>query len=192
MLSIGTLVAYTMVAVSVLVTRYTPGVQSVTTNKDTTNEKTDKWLQSICCRPEETAGQDDHIPEVSYHQVLENDEDSSVGSQQPDEQTSFRVRVATFVLTLSITTVTVCLTRANEHLSRRDPWVVLLCCIFGLMVVATLMYITRQPRNFAIFPFMVPGVPIIPALTIFFNVLLLSALNHWTYIRFSVWMVLGE
>ncbi|XP_078373079.1 cationic amino acid transporter 2-like [Oculina patagonica] len=53
------------------------------------------------------------------------------------------------------------------------------------------MYITRQPRNFATFPFMVPGVPTIPALTIFFNVLLLVMLNHWTYIRFSVWMALG-
>jgi len=181
-----------MVAMAVLVTRYTPGVQSVTTDEDTNKEKTDKWLQWICCRPGETAGQDELIPEVSYHQVQDNDEDSSVGSQQPDEQTSLRVRVAAFVLTLSITAVTLCLTRANEQLIQRDPWAVLLCCIFGLMIVASLMYITRQPRNSATFPFMVPGVPIIPALTIFFNVLLLSTLNHWTYIRFSVWMVLGE
>ena len=192
MLSIGTLVAYTMVAIAVLVTRYTPGVQSVITGKDTIEEKTDKWLQSICCRPGETGGQDDLIPEVSYRQVQDSDEDSSIGSQQPDEQTSFRARVATFVLTSSITAFTICVTRANEHLTRRDPWVVLLCCIFGLMIAASLMYITRQPRNSATFPFTVPGVPFIPALTIFFNVLLLSTLNHWTYIRFSVWMVLGK
>jgi len=181
-----------MVAIAVLVTRYTPGVQSVTTDKDTTNEKTDKWLQWICCRPGETAGQDELIPEVSYHQVQNNDEDSSMGTTQPDEQTSFRVRVATFVLTLSITTFTVCLTRANVHLARGEAWAILVCCIFGLMIVASLMYITRQPRNSATFPFMVPGVPIIPALTIFFNVSLLVMLNQWTYIRFSVWMVLGE
>ena len=192
MLSIGTLVAYTMVAIAVLVTRYTPGVQSVTTDKDNTKEKTNKWLKSICCRPEETEGQDDFIPEVSYHQARSNDEESSMGKTQPDEETSFRVRVATFVLTLSITAFTVCLTRAYSNLVRRDPWAVLLCCIFSLMIVASLMYITRQPRNSATFPFMVPGVPIIPALTIFFNVLLLVMLNHWTYIRFSVWMVLGE
>ena len=192
MLSIGTLVAYTMVAIAVLVTRYTPGVQSVITGKDTVDEKTDKWLQSICCRPRETGGQDDLIPEVSYRQVQDNDGDSSIGVQQPDKQTSFRARVATFVLTSSITGFTICVTRANEHLTRRDPWVVLLCCIFGLMIAASLMYITRQPRNSATFPFTVPGVPFIPALTIFFNVLLLSTLNHWTYIRFSVWMVLGR
>ena len=192
MLSIGTLVAYTMVAIAVLVTRYTPEVESVAKEKDTTNEKTSNWLQSICCRPGETDGQDDLIPDVSYHQVENNDEDSSIGTTQPDDQTSFRVRVATFVLTLSITAFTVCITRANAHLVRREAWVILLCCIFGLMIVASLMYIARQPRNSATFPFMVPGVPIIPALTIFFNVLLLVMLDHWTYIRFSVWMALGE
>ena len=193
MLSIGTLVAYTMVAVAVLVTRYTPGVQSVTTDEGNTKEKTNKWLQSICCRPGETESQDDLIPEVSYHQVQNSDEDSSMGTTQPDELTSFRVRVATFVLTLSITAFTVCLTRVNAHLLRGEAWaVVLLCSIFGLMIVVSLMYITRQPRNSATFPFMVPGVPIIPVLTIFFNVSLLVTLNQWTYIRFSVWMALGK
>ena len=192
MLSIGTLVAYTMVAIAVLVTRYTPGVQSVITGLDTIDEKTDKWLQSICCKPGEAGGQDDRLPEVSYRQVQDNHEDSSIGSQQPDEQTSFCVRVATFVLTLAITAFTVCLTRTSAHLFRGEAWAVLLCGIFGLMVVLSLMYIGRQPRNSATFPFMVQGVPIIPALTIFFNVLLLVMLNQWTYIRFSIWMVLGK
>jgi len=179
-----------MVAVSVLVTRYTPGVQSVTTDVDTigTKEKSNKWLQSICCRPGETESQEDIFQEVDYHQVQNDDEDSSM-STTPDQETSLRARLGTFVLTLSITAFTVCLTRANAHLVRGEAWAVLLCCTFGLMVVVSLMYITRQPRNSATFPFMVPGVPIIPALTIFFNVLLLVTLNQWTYI---VWMALGK
>ena len=192
MLSIGTLVAYTMVAIAVLVTRYTPGVQSVTAGEENTKEKNKKWLQSVCCRPGETKGQDDLTPDVNYQQVQNYDEDSPMGTTQPDEQTSFCVRVATFVLTLSIMAFTVCLIRTSAHFFRGEAWAVLLCGIFGLMVVVSLMYITRQPRNSATFPFMVPGVPIIPALTIFFNVLLLVMLNKWTYIRFSVWMVLGK
>ena len=190
MLSIGTLVAYTMVAIAVLVTRYTPGVQSVTMDKDSSKEKTNKWLKTMCCRPGE--GEDDLIPEVSYQQVQYNDEDSPTSAKQPDGETSFRARVGTFVLTLSITAFTICLTRSHPYLAKGQIWAILLCCIFGLMIVASLMFITRQPRNSATFPFMVPGVPIIPALTIFFNVLLLVMLNHWTYIRFSVWMALGE
>ena len=181
-----------MVAIAVLVTRYTPGVQSVTAGEENTKEKNKKWLQSVCCRPGETKGLDDLTPDVSYQQVQNNDEDSPMDTTQPDEQTSFCVCVATLVLTLSIMAFTVCLTRTSAHLFRGEAWAVLLCGIFGLMVVVSLMYITRQPRNSATFPFMVPGVPIIPALTIFFNVLLLVMLNKWTYIRFSVWMVLGK
>ena len=191
MLSIGTLVAYTMVAISVLVTRYTPGVQSVTLDKDGTKEKTKKWLNTICCRPGKTDGEDDVLPEVSYEQVQTSDEEI-ISIRQPDGVTSFRARVGAFVLTLSITAFSICLTRTHSQMGRGEAWVILLCCIFGLMIVASLMFIIRQPRNSATFPFMVPGVPIIPAITIFFNVLLLVMLNHWTYIRFSVWMALGE
>jgi len=191
MLSIGTLVAYTMVAIAVLVTRYTPGVQSVTLEKDGTKEKASKWLKTICCRPGETEGKDDMLPEVSYQQVQSNDEESPSSTRQPDEETSFRVRIGAFVLTLSITALTICLTNTASRLGRGEAWAILVCCIFGLMIVASLMYIIRQPKNSATFPFMVPGVPIIPAITIFFNVLLLVKLNHWTYIRFSVWMALG-
>ena len=191
MLSIGTLVAYTMVAIAVLVTRYTPGVQSVTFEKDGAKEKTKKWLNTICCRPGETNNKDEILPEVSYRQVQSNDE-GPLSIRQPDENTSFRVRVGAFVLTLSTTAFTICLTRTYSQLSQREAWAIVLCCIFGLMIVASLIFIIRQPKNSAIFPFMVPGVPIIPAITIFFNVLLLVMLNHWTYIRFSVWMALGE
>ena len=192
MLSIGTLVAYTMVAIAVLVTRYTPGVQSVTLEKDETKNKTSQWLKTFCCRPGETEDKEDILPEVSYRPVQSNDKDYSSIERQPDEETSFRVRVGAFVLTLSITAFTICLTHTSSHLGPGEEWAILLCGIFGLMIVASLMYINRQPRNSATFPFMVPGVPIIPAITIFSNALLLVTLSRWTYIRFSVWMALGE
>ena len=192
MLSIGTLVAYTMVAIAVLVTRYTPGVQSVTLEKNGTSEKTAKWLKTICCRPGETEGKDGGLPDVSYQQVESNEGDELSEERQPDETTSFRVRVATFFLTLSITALTISLTSSYSYWVQGDAWAILLCCIFGLMIVASLMFIIRQPKNSATFPFMVPGVPIIPAITIFFNILLVVTLDHWTYIRFGVWMILGK
>ena len=180
-----------MVAIAVLVTRYTPGVQSVTLEKDGTKEKTKKWLNTICCRPGKTDGENKILPEVSYEEVQTSDEEP-ISIRQPDEVTSFRARVGAFVLTLFTTAFTICLTRTYSQLGRGEAWAILLCCIFGLMIVASLMFIIRQPKNSATFPFMVPGVPIIPAIAIFFNILLLVVLNDWTYIRFSVWMALGE
>ena len=181
-----------MVAIAVLVTRYTPGVQSVTLEKNGTSEKTAKWLKTICCRPGETEGKDGGLPDVSYQQVESNEGDELSEERQPDETTSFRVRVATFVLTLSIAALTISLTSSYSYWAQGDAWAILLCCIFGLMIVASLMFIIRQPKNSATFPFMVPGVPIIPAITIFFNILLVVTLDHWTYIRFGVWMILGK
>ena len=188
MLSIGTLVAFTMVAIAVLVTRYTPGVQSVIL--DESKEK--KWLQTVCCCPGETGGKNQAVPKISYQQIQSNGEESSSSTKQPDEKTSFRARIGAFMLTLSITAFTISLTQTRPQLGRGESWAILLCCIFGLTILASLMFIIRQPKNSATFPFMVPGVPVIPAITIFFNVLLVVMLNHWTYIRFSVWMTLGE
>ena len=143
MASIGTLFAYTMVAIAVLVTRYTPGVQSVALEKGGIKEKTNKCLKTICCRPEETEDKDEVIGEVSYQKVPSNDEEYSSNMAQPDEETSFRVRVGAFVLTLSITTLTICLTHAHSQLGRGEAWTILLCCSFGLTIVASLIFILR-------------------------------------------------
>ncbi|KAJ7379573.1 hypothetical protein OS493_013968 [Desmophyllum pertusum] len=52
-LSIGTLFAYTMVAISVLLARYQPGVEgAVYSGKEAKLERTNKWLQSISKEPE--------------------------------------------------------------------------------------------------------------------------------------------
>ena len=191
MLSIGTLVAYTMVTISVLVTHYTPGVQSVL-ELNGTKEKTNRWLQSVCCRPEEDDVQGTVAPQVSYRELHDSEGKPSTATREPDEQTSFAARLGTFLLTLFITGLCICISNTTSYLKEGTAWAILLCCVFGLLIVACLMYITRQPRNLAVFPFMVPAVPYLPAFTVFINVFLMVNLNLWTYIRFGVWILLGE
>ena len=62
-----------MVAIAVLVTRYTPGVQTVKYDDDRTKERTRKWLQSVCCRPGETEDKDgashEHGKKTSVHRT---------------------------------------------------------------------------------------------------------------------------
>ena len=188
MLSIGTLMAYTMVVIAVLVTRYTPGVESVTLENDGSDKTTKTWMKTLCCSSDET----DDRADISYRQVQNIDEETRSSKEEPDEKTSTRARVGVFTLTLSITAFLICLTRTYSYLGRAEAWAILLCCSFGLPIVASLMYIIRQPKNSAKFPFTVPGVPFVPAIAIFFNVLLIVNLNPWTYIRFSVWTALGE
>ena len=189
MLSIGTLVAFTMVAISVIVVRYAPGSQSIILDVKGTKENTSRWLQSICCYQGDGV-QDTPVTEFSYQQIQDKEGDFS--TTEPDEQTSFAARLGTFLLTLFITGLCICVSNTTSYLKGGAAWAILLCCVFGLLIVACLMYITRQPRNLAVFPFMVPAVPYLPAFTVFIDVFLMVNLNRWTYIRFGVWMLLGE
>nr|CAD7398898.1 unnamed protein product [Timema poppensis] len=61
---------------------------------------------------------------------------------------------------------------------------VLLCLI--------LVSITRQPTSSKILSFKVPLVPLLPALSILININLMLMLDIHTWIRFGVWMIVGE
>lgn len=52
LLSVGTLLAYTMVAISVLLTRYQPGVECHVYGKAAKLERTNQWLESITSEPQ--------------------------------------------------------------------------------------------------------------------------------------------
>ena len=166
----------------------TPGVESVTLENDGSDETTKTWVKTLCC----SAGETDDRADISYRHVQNIDEETRSYKAEPDEKTGTRARVGVFTLVVSITAFLICLSRTYSFLGRAEAWAILLGCFFGLPIVASLMYIIRQPKNSATFPFTVPGVPFVPAIAIFFNVLLIVNLSPWTYIRFGVWTALGE
>ncbi|CAG2173913.1 unnamed protein product [Oppiella nova] len=49
----------------------------------------------------------------------------------------------------------------------------------------------RQPQTDEKMSFKIPGVPLIPVLSVFVNIYLMIHLSSLTWIRFGVWMVLG-
>ena len=74
---LGTLIAFTMVALAVILTRYQPGIESVTYKEATEQEMTKKWLKRICCnRPDDSA-----LGDGAYQQV----QTSSDEQEFPDE-----------------------------------------------------------------------------------------------------------
>ena len=195
MLSIGTLIAYTMVAIAVLLTRYQPGVESVTYEEEGTRHGTQKWLKKLCCAPPNL---EEGAEEVDYQEIknqdLQNDAvpENEERRDEPTVETSYRASMSVALLTFSITGFCIIITAASSHLYHGEAWAIFLACLAFLMVVASLMGLLRQPRNTATFPFTVPCVPVLPIAAIFVNVLLLVTLNHWTYLRFAVWMALGK
>ncbi|TNN11658.1 High affinity cationic amino acid transporter 1 isoform 2 [Schistosoma japonicum] len=64
----------------------------------------------------------------------------------------------------------------------------------GLMILISAIIcsiLAKQPENQTAVSFKVPGVPWIPALSIFINVYLMVKLSGATWVRFLVWMVVG-
>ncbi|VDP99176.1 unnamed protein product [Trichobilharzia regenti] len=69
-------------------------------------------------------------------------------------------------------------------------WIFVAFMIIVSIIVCVIL--AKQPENQTPVSFKVPGVPWIPALSIFINVYLMVKLSGATWIRFLVWMAIGK
>lgn len=181
--------AYTNVTISVLVSRFQPGVQSVPGNEGR-NTNITHFLQKILSSSNDRPSDQSRI---TYRLVT--DEDSS-RSKHPlpevTEKTASRAELAVFFLVISLAALAITLVLLLEDLYKGKWWAIFVITLFSGSTAVLLFVIQLQPRNSATFPFMVPGVPYIPALTIFVNAVLMVNLKRMTYMRLGVWMILGK
>uniref|UniRef100_A0A3Q1C7Q4 Cationic amino acid transporter C-terminal domain-containing protein n=1 Tax=Amphiprion ocellaris TaxID=80972 RepID=A0A3Q1C7Q4_AMPOC len=87
--------------------------------------------------------------------------------------------------------LSVLLSEAVHSLRRRELWSVLLIAVLVLTLVLAIIIIWRQPQSTTKPAFMVPGVPVIPVLSIFINTYLMVQLDGETWISYAVWMAIG-
>lgn len=167
MMSIGTLLAYTVVAICVLLLRYKPGSIGVTM---TTLSDTEPPLVTKNERIKLLA---DPVP-------------------SPTEETSFRATVCICVTSVLFVFASALAIWGQDAILAHQGWAIFLACLIGVLILVTVMYLFRQPRNDTPLPFMVPFVPWIPLLSIFVNIFLMLKLSYLTWIRFAVWMVIGK
>lgn len=191
LLSIGTLVAYTKVSISVLVSRFQSGVQSVPEN-DEGNTNITQWLHKMFSKAK---GKESDPSSIAYQRVPDEEDTSSLPAApgaEVTEATTFRAELAVFFLVIFLAALALILSNFYQDLFiKGEWWAIFLVTLFSGAIVFQLFVIQLQPRNCATFPFMVPGVPYISALTIFINALLMANLQWMTYVRFGVWMILG-
>lgn len=191
LLSIGTLVAYTKVSISVLVSRFQSGVQSVPEN-DEGNTNITQWLHKMFSKAK---GKQSDPSSIAYQRVPDEEDTSSLPAApgaEVTEATTFRAELAVFFLVIFLAALALILSKFYQDVFiKGEWWAIFLVTLFSGAIVFQLFVIQLQPRNCATFPFMVPGVPYISALTIFINALLMANLQWMTYVRFGVWMILG-
>ncbi|KZS20239.1 putative Cationic amino acid transporter [Daphnia magna] len=150
MMSIGTLLAYTLVAVSILILRYegNPAKRSVDLNGSL------PW------------------------------------KREPTQASSRKSKFAITILCLL--TVIFCLILTSIEQSQvYHAGLIILLVSSAISMLGSVLFLSFLPRSIGAVYFMVPLVPLIPAISIWINVYLMFQLSLATWLRFVVWMAVG-
>ncbi|XP_055384352.1 high affinity cationic amino acid transporter 1 [Condylostylus longicornis] len=183
MLSIGTLLAYTVIAICLTILRF----------MDNSNEYSNIEYKR---------------PNNNEDTILVNNNYSSSSSQTTCRHIViqiFNLKRNRIPSSLSTTIVTVMLLiycacafgfsltvmYASEEILNLAPWAITLLCLFGLINIFITFAISIQPREEENPYFKVPLVPLTPAISIFVNIYLMLQLDMYTWIRFGIWMIIG-
>ncbi|MCJ8740211.1 hypothetical protein PDJAM_G00056240 [Pangasius djambal] len=178
LMSIGTLLAYTLVAACVLVLRYQPEQPSVTVQYQIAGSQEDAEPDSISERSSNylTKAQDD----CTLRNLL------FPKNTEPSRLSGFTVNICT-----SVIGVLVCVFCIVAVQGKFQVWsLVMLGVLVGVCLLFTLL-IWRQPESKTKLSFKVPLLPFLPVLSMFINVYLMMQLDKGTWLRFAIWMAVG-
>lgn len=73
-----------------------------------------------------------------------------------------------------------------------EAWAILLAMFLVIVFVTASVVLSMQPKSLTPLPFKVPLVPCLPLASMFINIYLMMELNPATWMRFAVWMAIGE
>ncbi|XP_067454792.1 cationic amino acid transporter 2 isoform X1 [Thunnus thynnus] len=184
MMSIGTLLAYSLVAVCVLILRYQP--DGSLERRAGTSEK--DYLSS-------EEGESDLTESESHLNMLKGG-NSTLQTVlhppvSPSEHSSSVVNMSICVLVLLVCVASYLTTYHNNSIIGMEVWILASLAVCLLLFGGCVYMIYRQPQTSKKVSFMVPLLPFLPILSIFVNIYLMVQLSGDTWVRFSVWMAVG-
>ncbi|XP_027900503.1 high affinity cationic amino acid transporter 1-like [Xiphophorus couchianus] len=174
LMSIGTLMAYTLVAACVLILRYQPEQLSTAYEMANTQDEPESYSEGnsdVFPQPEDT---------VSIKNLL------SPSNPEPSPLSGRTVNICT-----SILVVLMCVFSAVAAQQILAPWAVILMSVTMAAIVLLTFVIFRQPQSKAKLAFKVPLLPFIPIISMFVNIYLMMQLNKGTWLLFTIWMLIG-
>ncbi|NXP21906.1 CTR2 protein, partial [Scytalopus superciliaris] len=182
MMSIGTLLAYSLVATCVLILRYQPAL----TYEEPKYSSEKAALAAAERESAVTESQINMIEENRFSlQALINP------SSLPTEQTATIVNFLVGLLACLVCGLSVLTTHGINFIANFEPWSIGLLAALVVSFIVTILLIQRQPQNQQKVAFMVPLLPFLPSFSILVNIYLMVQLSGETWIRFSFWMALG-
>ncbi|KAJ1114063.1 hypothetical protein NDU88_002302 [Pleurodeles waltl] len=184
LMSIGTLLAYSLVAACVLVLRYQPEQPNLAYQMANTNDETD--MNESASTTESGTGILSDYDEVFTFTSLWSPQSSS-----PTKLSGAIVNVAASFVGLLIITFCCLAVLGKDALAEGNATVIAALVVVFFVCFLFTIIIWRQPQSQTKLSFKVPLLPVLPILSIFVNVYLMMQLDTGTWIRFAVWMVIG-
>jgi cationic amino acid transporter 3 len=172
MMSIGTLLAYSLVSTSTLVLRYKPFGSELNVAEPQQHQLATRRtvLSYIFGKSDEPLLKRLFWP----------------ASTKANKETSHLVNVIT-MLTVFFIVILCCLLNQSSINEASYAFIV----IFLIVIIVFTFIIWIQPQSAEITTFKVPFVPFFPLLSTFVNLFLMISLNAATWIRFGIWLFFG-
>ncbi|KAM3965325.1 cationic amino acid transporter 4 [Aphomia sociella] len=189
-MSIGTLLAYTIVSAAVIILRYrpTPSVDDKCFGAPQLDSPWDREDSSATGTPATDGGSSSSEmfealtvgrlrPQYAWLEPL-------VGGRAPG------AAVTGCVYTFTVAAAALC---AHEHFLSEPAglWALLPDFVLSSIMLGCLLIIKAHQQSPTRLPFRVPCVPLIPAISVVLNLMLMINLKALTWARFAIWMTFG-
>ncbi|XP_049597956.1 solute carrier family 7, member 3 [Syngnathus scovelli] len=186
LMSIGTLLAYSLVAICVLILRYQPGTLRSSSQTEKLMEGEKGTVSGVDSGDEYTESEEKPLNQAFTYKML-----LSPGSKNPTIISGKIVYVTTAIISVFITILCIILANFLPELLTGNGVVVASCVILTLLCIGCFIVICRQPESKEALTFKVPLLPWLPLFSVFVNIYLMMQLDKATWWRFTVWMVIG-
>ena len=168
--------AYIIVSVCVLILRYQPGTVGLARQPTSADERSSTPVDRRTMSREDSP----LLPVLN-------------GLSTPSERTAVLARFAIFVSSLSsVGLEAMIIWSSHDILQAKCQWAIITITLMGLPWIGSIAVLLWLPQNRSPLLFKVPCVPVLPLLSIFLNLLLVLNLSYLTWVRFAIWMVIGE
>ncbi|XP_066571338.1 cationic amino acid transporter 3 [Amia ocellicauda] len=186
LMSIGTLLAYSLVAVCVLILRYQPGTLSSGHSEKMVELSGEKTAMADVDSGDEFATETVPLKEKFSMKLL-----LLPNCEMPTKTSGTIVYATTAVISLVFTVLCCVLSLWGSEMMKGNVLWLTVCVVLVLISAVCILIIWRQPESKESLTFKVPFLPLLPLLSIFVNVYLMMQLDGHTWIRFAVWMAIG-
>ncbi|KAK9888152.1 hypothetical protein WA026_000421 [Henosepilachna vigintioctopunctata] len=181
-MSIGTLLAYTIVSASVIILRYRPHFEQ---HKKGVSSPTSEYSVSTS---ELTSPTSDIVDLTGTLRMQYSWLSPIFGKLKAGSAVSG----ATFMFIFFSAALCILLQISNRDLENGIWWSIILASLFiSAMACCLVVIIAHHQDTSTVLRFKVPMVPLLPAVSIFCNIEFMVHLNILTWLRFFVWMIFG-